>query len=182
MKLTSIFTAVVAALATTVVASPVAKRDGAAVVNTVNAISQQITDLDNTVKTYNGGLITAIKIQVKTSKLTKGLKTAISTVQESAKFNDQESQAVAVAFVNLKPKIDTVLATIVSKQPIFKKGVLGIFPLDWLVKYNLKQQKDLSAKLGDETVLKLNEQFAKLAPLINAAIADAFTKAIAAFS
>ncbi|EFR01103.1 hydrophobic surface binding protein B [Nannizzia gypsea CBS 118893] len=182
MKLSSIFAAVVTALATTVVAAPLAKRDGAAVVNAVSTISQQITDLDNVVKTYNGGFITPIKIQTKTSKLTSGLKDAIKTVQESAKFNDQESQAVATAFVQLKPKIDTVLASLVSKQPIFKKGILGIIPLDWLVKINLKKQKDLSAKLGDETVLKLNEQFAKLAPLINNAIAEAFTKAIAAFS
>ncbi|KAK2882584.1 hypothetical protein FQN49_000196 [Arthroderma sp. PD_2] len=182
MKLTSIFTAVVAALATTVIASPISKRDGAAVVDTVNTISQQITDLDTVVKAYDGGIITPIKIQVKTSKLTSGLKDAIKTVQESEKFDDKESQAVATAFVQLKPKIDTVLASITSKQPVFKKGVLGFFPLDWLVKYNLKQQKDLSAKLGDETVLKLNEKFAKLAPLINAAIADAFAKAIAAFS
>ncbi|EGD88182.1 hypothetical protein H112_04667 [Trichophyton rubrum D6] len=181
MKLSSIFSAVVAALATTVVASPIAKRDGAAVVNSVNTISQQITDLDNVVKSYTGGFITPIKIQVKTSKLTSGLKDAIKTVQESAKFNDQESQAVATAFVQLKPKIDAVLASLVSKQPIFKKGILGV-PLDWLVRINLQQQKDLSAKLGDETVLKLNEQFAKLAPLINNAIAEAFAKAIAAFS
>lgn len=163
----------------------IVKRDGAAVVSAVNAISAQITTLNDTVNSYEGGLLgtlTALKIQIESTQLSNDLKSAIKTTEQSSNFTDAESGNVATAFLNLSPNVISTLSNIVSKKSDFETGLLGIGSLTWLVKSDLEQEKEESAELGDAVIAKLTPNYAALAPLINAQIADAFTSAINAYS
>jgi hypothetical protein len=173
------------ALATAIPTATITKRDATAVVDAVNTIASQMVVLNNTVTSYQGGLLgtfTALKIEIESAKLSHDLKDAISTAQESANFTNAESLTVASAFISLQPQIFSTLNNIVAKKPKFDTGLLGFGSLAFLVKGNLQQQKDLSAQLGNAVAAKLAPMYAALAPMINKAIADAFDKAIAAYS
>lgn len=173
------------ALASAIPTTTITKRDATAVVDAVNTIASQMVVLNNTVTSYDGGIlgtITALNIEVESVKLSNDLKDAISTTQAAANFTNAESLTVASAFINLEPQIFSTLNNIVAKKPQFDTGLLGIGSLAFLVKGNLQQQKDLSAQLGDAVAAKLAPLYASLAPMINQQIADAFAKAIAAYS
>ncbi|KAH2340876.1 hypothetical protein KXW28_008613 [Aspergillus fumigatus] len=163
----------------------ITKRDATAVVEAVNSIASQMVVLNNTVTSYDGGIqgtLTALKIEVESVKLSCDLRDAISTTQASANFTNAESLTVATAFINLQPQIFSTLNNIVAKKLKFDTGLLGIGSLAFLVKGDLQQQKDLSGQLGDAVAAKLAPLYAQLAPMINKQIADAFDKAIAAYS
>ncbi|GIJ92576.1 hypothetical protein Asppvi_001854 [Aspergillus pseudoviridinutans] len=173
------------ALASAIPTATIVKRDAPAVVDAVNAIASQMVVLNNTVTSYAGGIqgtLTALKIEVESVKLSCDLRDAISTTQDAANFTNAESLTVAQAFISLEPQIFSTLNNIVAKKPKFDTGLLGIGSLAFLVKSNLQQQKDLSAQLGDAVVAKLAPLYAQVAPVINKQIADAFDKAIAAYS
>ncbi|PGH28981.1 hypothetical protein GX50_08283 [[Emmonsia] crescens] len=185
MKFASLFTGIVAALATTALASPLtsfSKRDAAEVVDTVKSISTQVVELETTVQSFTGQVIKALKIQIKTGKLTKALEDAIEKTQESPNFTTDESVTIAMGFIDLQPKITKVLDALISKKDVFKKGLFGFIPLTGIVRGGLEKQKELSAQLGQETVKKLTPEFANLAPIINGLIAADFSRAVAAFS
>ncbi|PGG97042.1 hypothetical protein AJ79_09356 [Helicocarpus griseus UAMH5409] len=185
MKLTSIFTGIVTVLATSAIASPITKnvkRDASEVAETVKTISTGVEELTATVNGYTGQISTALKIQLGTSKITSSLEDAIEQTQESPSFTQEESSTIALGFIELQPKITTVLDALISKKDVFQKGVFGIIPLTWLVKLNLDKQQELSAQLGEEVVKKLTPDFASLAPLINDKIAADFARAVEAFS
>ncbi|OJJ48164.1 hypothetical protein ASPZODRAFT_130113 [Penicilliopsis zonata CBS 506.65] len=166
-------------------ASPIIRRDGAAVVSAITTLANQLTALNSTVTSYEGGLagsLTAVEIQLQDEAVVTDLQAAVTVTQQSANFTETESEEVAVAVLDLEPKIVSVLANLVAKKPDFETGLLGVFSLDALVKSDLQQQKILAARLGDAIVAKLTATYAAVAPLINDEIADQFDSAIAAFS
>ncbi|CBF71476.1 hypothetical protein AN6795.2 [Aspergillus nidulans FGSC A4] len=171
-------------------ASPVAaphelvRRDGAAVIDAVNIVTESMIALNNTVTAYKGGFLgtfTALKIEFQSIALSNDLRDAISTTKSSANFTEEESLNVSGAFLELQPNIDSTLDNIVSKKPQFDNGLLGIGSLAFLVRSNLEKQKELAGELGDAVVLKLTKTYAVIAPLLNAQIQAKFEEAIAAF-
>ncbi|KAK2811994.1 hypothetical protein FQN50_001702 [Emmonsiellopsis sp. PD_5] len=185
MKLTSIFSGLVATLAASAVATPLTnlhKRDAAKLGEIVNDISSQVDELTTTVKGYDGNIFTALKIQIKTSKVGGGLEDGIEETKASQPFTDEESASVAQTLVGLQPKLTTLADALIEKKDIFKKGILGIIPLTGLVKSGLEKQQKLSAEFGEEVIKKLNKQFADLAPIVNDKIAADLARAIEAFS
>ncbi|KAA8642018.1 hypothetical protein EYZ11_003946 [Aspergillus tanneri] len=178
----STFLAFVSALPTT---STLVTREANAVVDAVHKIADQMKALNTTVTSYDGGLlgtVTALKIEFKCITLSHDLKNAISTTESSPNFTDTESLSVSTSFLDLQPQIYSTLDNIVSKKPQFDNGLLGIGSLSFLVKHNLEEEKDLSAKLGSAVAAKLREPYASLAPTINKGIAEKFAAAIKVFS
>lgn len=176
------FTAIAQA---TPVPSELVKRDGTAVLDAVNTISDAMVTLNTTVTSYKGGFIgtgTALKIEFQSIALSNDLKDAISTTKDSANFTEEESLSVSGAFLDLQPNIFTTLDNIVSKKPQFDTGLLGIGSLSFLVKSNLENQRDLAAELGEEVTVKLTPAYAAIAPALNKQIADKFAEAIAVFA
>ncbi|GMG07503.1 unnamed protein product [Aspergillus oryzae] len=176
-----------AGLLTTATSAPTElfKRDAAGVVDAVAEIADKMTTLNTTVTGYQGGVLgtgTALKIEFQSIQLSHALKDATSTTEDSQNFTGDESNKVAAAFIDLQPKISSTLNNIVSKKPQFDTGLLGIGSVSFLVKWNLQQEKDLSADLGQAVVAKLAEPYASVAPLLNDQIAAAFEKALAAYN
>lgn len=164
--------------------SPITKRDGPAVVDAIHKVSDQIVKLNSTVTNYDAGLITtltAVHIELESVQLARDIKDAIQTTQDSKPFSQDASVAVSAATLDLEPKIFSTLDTIVRQKDEFDHALLG-FSLSFLVKDNLEQERELSAKLGKAIAAKLASPYDQLAPQINKQIADAFDKAIAAYS
>ncbi|KAL3473226.1 hydrophobic surface binding protein A-domain-containing protein [Aspergillus californicus] len=176
--------AVAAIAQATPVLNNLVKRDGAAVIDAVNTISDAMVTLNTTVTSYKGGLlgtVTALKIEFQSIALSNDLRSAIRTTTDSANFTEDESLYVSAAFLDLQPNIFSTLDNIVRKKPQFDNGLLGIGSLAFLVKSNLETQKDLAAQLGAAVVDKLTATFGGIAPILNAQIADKFAEAIAVF-
>lgn len=185
MRLSALFSAV---LATTALAGPTAKviekRDATSIINAINKIGDDLTTLNSTVSSYGGGIlgtVTALDIEVETSKVESDLRLAIEAVRESAPLNSTESFFVGIAVLYLEPKIQSTLENIVSKKPEFQTGLLGLFSLDFVVEYNLEQQQKLSSELGAALLQKLDPAFDAIANNVNAQIAGYFQAAIDAF-
>ncbi|KAL4940238.1 hypothetical protein BDV06DRAFT_224291 [Aspergillus oleicola] len=160
------------------------KRDGAAVITTVNTISSSMLTLNETVTSYAGGLLgtgTALKIEFQSLELANDLRSAISTTTDSANFTETESLNVAGSFIDLQPNIFSTLDNIVSKKAAFDRGLLGVASLGFLVRSNLETQRDLAAQLGEAVTVKLTATYAGIAPLLNEQIRGKFEEAIAAF-
>ncbi|KAL4919197.1 hydrophobic surface binding protein A-domain-containing protein [Aspergillus aurantiobrunneus] len=160
------------------------KRDGAAVIDAVNTISESMVTLNSTVTSYQGGIlgtVTALKIEFQSVALSNDLRDAIAVTSDSANFTEDESLNVSAAFIDLQPNIFSTLDNIVAKKPQFDTGLLGIGSLAFLVRANLESQRDLAAELGEAVAGKLTPTYAGLAPLLNAQIADKFEEAIAVF-
>ncbi|KAK2748383.1 hypothetical protein FQN55_004320 [Onygenales sp. PD_40] len=185
MKVTSIFSGLVATLAASALATPLTnlnKRDAAKLGEIVEGVSAQVDKLTTTVNGYTGQIFTALKIQIQTGKIGSGLEDGIEETKASEPFTDEESQSVALTLVALQPKLTTLVDALISKKDVFKKGILGFIPLTGLVKSSLEKQEKLSAQFGEEVIKKLTKQFADLAPLINDKIAADLARAVEAFS
>lgn len=165
--------------------SPIVKRDGPAVVDAIHKISDQLVKLNSTVTDYDAGLITtltALHIELESVQLAGDIKDAIRTTQESEPFSQDASVDVSAATLDLEPKIFSTLDTIVRQKDEFDHALLGLFSLSFLVKNNLEQEQELSAKLGKAIAAKLASPYDQVAPQINKQIANAFEEAIAAYS
>ncbi|KAL1960696.1 hypothetical protein VTO42DRAFT_6526 [Malbranchea cinnamomea] len=193
MKFSSLFTGFVAGLATvtSVVASPVAieKRAAQDVLDGIQNLSDKVVALNATAATYRGGLLgiaKAIKIQIQSGQVQSAIDDAKEAVVDSEEevFNFEDSQAISVAMVELRPRIVSTLQTLISKEPEFAKGVLGfgIIPLNGIVKAGLVKQKEASGEFADVLLPKLDPAFSGIAPLLINAINAAFDEAIAVFS
>ncbi|KAL2813342.1 hydrophobic surface binding protein A-domain-containing protein [Aspergillus cavernicola] len=176
--------AITAVAQATPVLNEFVKRDGAAVIDAVNTISEGMVTLNTTVTSYRGGLlgtITALQIEFQSIALSNDLRAGIRTTTDSANFTEDESLQVSGAFIDLQPNIFSTLDNIVSKKAQFDNGLLGIGSLAFLVRSNLETQRDLAAQLGAAVVEKLTATYAIIAPLLNAQIAAKFDEAIAMF-
>lgn len=189
MQLSSIFVGIVTALvatSTSVFASPVSheKRDVDDILDSIVNLQDKLMILNTTAADYDGGLkglTTALKIQGESSNVQKALQNAVDVANDSPDFNDKESQKVAETLLDFKPQVISTIGTLVKKEPVFRKGVLGI-PLTGLVKKNLEDQHELSTELGKAITKRLTDAFAELAPAVTEAIDKAFKKAIKEFS
>ncbi|RMJ23942.1 antigenic cell wall galactomannoprotein [Aspergillus sp. HF37] len=180
--LTSVASLTAAAPAPT---NDLAVRDGSEVVAAVNTIAEQTKTLNETVSSYDGGIVdtvTAIEIETQAIELNNDLRKAIWVTQNSDNFTTAESKAVSTAFLEMVPVVESTLANIVSKEEEFSNGLLGIWSLGFLVKYNLETEKRLALELGHEVEKRLTPVYAEIAPIVISQIKTAFTKAIEAYS
>jgi len=180
-------------LASLAAASPLVSRNqagsidlSAQVVERIQIIAEDATKLNSTLNTFRPdeflGIFTALKIQDQTSQLNTDLTNAARVASASACWNTSGSEAVAGAIVNtLEPVIFAVLTNIVSRKPAFATAVFFFGDLSETVESDLQTQSGLSAQFGNAVTSKLTPAFAGFAPIINGAIAQAFTNATEAY-
>lgn len=134
-------------------------RDGATVVKDIGNINSSITTLNNTLNTFRAndllGIATALKIQQESDALVKTIETATSDTNASQNFTQAESNSVAVAVVNLSPRIQSVLNNIVVKKPAFASAFLLIGDLSKTVRADLIKQSNDTTLLGNALTAKL---------------------------
>jgi hypothetical protein len=160
-------------------------RDGSEVVAAVKAIAEQTKTLNETVSSYDGGIVdtvTALEIETEAIALNNELRQAIWVTKGSDNFTMAESKDVSTAFLKMVPVVESTLANIISKEDEFSNGLLGIWSLEFLVKYNLETEKRLALELGHEVEKRLTPIYAEIAPIVVGQIKAAFTKAIKAYS
>ena len=164
-------------------ASPLAKRDGPSIVQAVGYVDSNITAVNNTLNTFNKpkDSITAFKIQIQTSELTKSVENAASVANMSAPLSDNESYNVALAVLTLQPHINSLLDNVVAHKPQFDTALFG-FSASPLVKKDLQDAKKAADDFGAALTPKLSGVYGTVAPVIVKQIDDKFDEAIAKFS
>lgn len=171
--------------AATVAASPIrngiAARDGAAINDAIQTISDQTITLNKTLTEFNAsleGTIVALKILDQADKLGKAIDEATTITKGSDSLDDTESTAVAYSTVELSRNVYDVLDHIVAKKPDFDKAIFGVGSGSFLVKGSLETLRSKTAVFGSTLEKKLVEKIAELAPLILATIDFSFEKAL----
>lgn len=193
MKFSSMFTGLVAGFAaiTTVVSSPIAleKRGPQEVLDAISNLSEKLVCLNETASGYKGGIVgipKAIKIQIQSGQVQTAINRATSSVVDSTEeqFDLLSSADISVAMVELRPKILSTLQTMISKEPEFRKGVLGlgVIPLNGIVRSSLEKQFSSSQQFADALVAKLHPTYGSIAFVLINSINKAFEEAIAVFS
>lgn len=204
MRVTSL---IISALLTIASAHPlytVVTGNAASIVAALQNAQTNIHTLNATVNTFNkgnlDGLIKVLKIQkvpdqIPYSADTRAKPELFSTANYCSRQFRQgchsncpsvpgsergDTFKVAQGVLSLKADLDSFLPNISSKKPAFD-GVLALVSVSKTVARSLQDQKAQSTALGSAIKAKLTGPLARFAPLINAQIADQFSKAIAVF-
>ena len=119
------------------------------------------------------GIARALKVEDDSVQVHKLLLKTLKDTNASPPFEDH-SIDVGGDFLNMQPKIDSVLEMITEKKDNLKE--LSVVVLASL--YQLKQDTDI---LGKAVVDKLSDDFQQVAPQVVKEIIDSFNKAIAAY-
>ncbi|KGQ01964.1 hypothetical protein PAAG_11359 [Paracoccidioides lutzii Pb01] len=136
-----------AALAATAITSPTSyrtKRDAAQVVETINSMGPQVTELETVVKDFTGHIFTALKFKREPAKLPRALKPLSSRRRDLQTFQRVTPSG---------PGLSGVTAQNHQCPQCFPEAF---------------------SAAGREVVKKLTLEFAKLAPIINDKIAAGF--------
>ena len=157
--------------------------------NSINAalttISNQVSTLNATLNTFNGGAagtLTALKIQGQATDLKNDVDKAASAAQSSSALSDADSASVAYGVVALAPKIYSVLDNIVRKKPAFDTAIVGIGSASGLVKQDLIDLKKATDAFGGNLTGKFVPSVAKVAPLLIGAIDFHFDQALKVYN
>ncbi|KAI5362709.1 Putative Cell wall mannoprotein [Septoria linicola] len=159
------------------------KRDGASITQAISYVNSNITAVNNTLNTFNKpkDSITALKIQVHTTELTKSVNSAASVANASAPLSNSEEFDVATAVLNLQPNINSLLDNVVAHKPQFGTAIFG-FSASPLVKKDLQDAEKAADAFGAALTPKLSGAYQQAAPIIVQQIDAKFDEAIKQFS
>ncbi|PGH08036.1 hypothetical protein GX51_01477 [Blastomyces parvus] len=159
------------------------KSDCNSVSKVVNSMHKNVVQLQGSVQDYNGGIIHTIQINRKANGITNSLNRAIDVAQECAEFAEYESENLATAFLGLEPEVTTTIDVLISKEPVFRRGVFfGLIPLKKVVTKKLTTQKALASQFAQEVSQRTTPDFACVGPRFNETINTDFARALAAFA
>jgi len=156
--------------------------------NSINAMLDQLTILNNTINSFQPGFwqvlhddVTVVKVQLQIPKVEKAISAATVVANSAANFTITESFAMAQIIVGqLQPQIFSSLDNIVVHKPYFTK-VGGFIDVSKTVHKSLVDQKNLSAQFSAAVVDRLDPALKGAAQPILAQFTAAFDKAIEAF-
>lgn len=157
--------------ATTVVA------DGAAIATAVSAIQNATVALGDTVSAWDGDLLGALPITIKSAKLLGTIHDATATAEASAALADLEAITVGLAVISLVGDVNTTLTALLAKQGEFDRDLLTP-----VVLINLEQEKSASNGFSEALIGKLPASFTETGEELAGQIEDSFDLAIDAFS
>lgn len=152
---------------------PFALADGAAIQSAMKAIIQDTTTLNSTVASYNGQILTLLKILEDSIKLQNTVKSGTETAEDSAPLSALETLGVAGDTQTLTATVQSSLDTIVAKKKTFQK-----FLLQPAILLTLKQQRSGSTDFGNAVVAKVPEELRGVAQNLIKPVEDAFNKAV----
>ncbi|KAJ3576360.1 hypothetical protein NP233_g474 [Leucocoprinus birnbaumii] len=164
-----------------VVATPL-KRTTTDVLNAINRVSADTTNLDNLITSYplsGGTLLAALAIHTSSGTLGTDLGTATTTVKNNGPVVHPDADTILSAVLAIEPIIDHALSQIVIKKPAFAALPLGGVPA--LV---LSDLISLKAATGSFAAALIAEAPADLVPpgtALENRILAAFDVAIAAY-
>lgn len=147
--------------------------DGAAIVDSLSTLGSSAADLNNTVTSWDGGLLGTFPIVVDSGKLLSNTKNAKSVAEQSANLTTLEALAVATSIQGLIGDIDITLTSIVDAKPKFDHLLLGS-----VILLNLVLQKHATDEFSDAVVAKVPPELADAATQIVAQVDALFDKAI----
>jgi hypothetical protein len=119
------------------------------------------------------GIARALQVEDDSVQVHKLLLQTLKDTNASPPF-EEHSLDVGGDFLNMQPKIDSVLSVITEKKDNLKE--LSVVVLASL--YQLKQDTDI---LGKAVIDKLNDDFQQVAPQVLKEIIDSFNNAITAY-
>ncbi|GIZ49436.1 hypothetical protein CKM354_001246600 [Cercospora kikuchii] len=155
------------------------------IVDALQLVQQGIRYSDSLVYRFDGnpytGALDAINIQESANQVGHAVEYCIAVANASPLLNDQDSGAVAVAILSLRPDVETLLKRIISKKWNFDQVVVGLFSVSKQVQQALTDQKAQTIALGNAVASKLSGAYRQAAPLLLEEFSASFDSAIAAF-
>ncbi|KAF2756564.1 hypothetical protein EJ05DRAFT_67906 [Pseudovirgaria hyperparasitica] len=171
-------------LASAAVLPAVEKRDGAQTVKDINSISSQTDAIYKQVNDFKGGPLSSLQalgIQTASIKLDNTIKQGTKNANKSAKFTSDESNNIAIATLDLQPKVTVLIDALINKKQGFQTALLGLSAVP-LVKQTLTTLRADTKTFGQAVTAKLTPDIAELAPIVLDLIDQDFARGIAAFS
>ncbi|KAJ9137955.1 hypothetical protein NKR23_g8787 [Pleurostoma richardsiae] len=169
MLATTLFSAVIFII-------PVALADGAAIVSALSVIAVDTAALNNTVITWDGGLLGALPIVTESATLLKDINKATDIAKSSANLSLIETVNVAVATQALIQDVNLTLTTIIAAKPKFDHLLLS--PVTLL---NLELEKDATDKFSAVVASKVPAELVAAAQALAGQIDDEFDEAIGVY-
>ncbi|KAF2758695.1 hypothetical protein EJ05DRAFT_500211 [Pseudovirgaria hyperparasitica] len=159
----------------------VTKRDAATVGADIDTIASDVSKVQKDVDSFNGDAFGALTIYLDSMTLDEAIKKGANDSANSAPFTEDESSTIAGKVLDLQPKVDKVLDSLIAKKDKFQTAIFG-FPATPIVKMTLQTLRTDTADFGSKASAKLTPDFQEVAPIVLQEIDDKFAQAIAAFS
>ena len=150
--------------------------DGAAIIAAMKEVVTDSITLNDTVASYNGELLTLLKILSQSTHLLKTIKEGTKVAEESAPLEALEALGVAEETQALVGAVQSSLSTIVSKKQVFQKRLLQPAIL-----LTLKTQQSVSSDFSEAVVEKVPAELQEVAKQLVAPVDEAFVAAIAEY-
>lgn len=107
------------------VSAAVLPRQAATIQTDLNPINSGVTDLKNSVNSYNGGLFAALPVQTRAGDLQNEIESATTNANASPAVNEADSASIDAYITNtLSPNIDSTLDALVAKKSKFASAGL----------------------------------------------------------
>lgn len=150
--------------------------DGAAIVSALQTITADTIQLNETVSSWNGGLLGTLPIIVQSTALLEAINNGTKVAEASANLTLLEAFAVAEATLTLAADVNQTLATIEAARPKFDDLLLGP-----VILLNLELEKSATDKFGAAVSEKVPSDLQSTAAGLVAEIDAGFDVAIAAY-
>lgn len=157
----------------------------AAILAGVQDITNDMTTMNNTLNTFDGGLVgtlTALQIQGESQSLLSDINNLTATVNATAPLNQKDSVTVTNSVVGLQPYIYSLLDNLDNHHQAFETAILGVASATSLVESDLKNLQNATMALGNAVISKLIPELQSLAPLVTYQIDFHFQRSIQLYS
>ncbi|KAL3957464.1 hypothetical protein ACCO45_008042 [Purpureocillium lilacinum] len=94
--------------------------DAAAIIATINGITEAARDFDKTTATWDGGLLGAVSILTKSGNLTKDTNNGAAIAEAADPLTVPEAETVAAAFRELADVLSKAIDTTIAAKPRFE--------------------------------------------------------------
>ncbi|KAI9158079.1 Cell wall mannoprotein 1 [Paramyrothecium foliicola] len=147
--------------------------DGASIIASIDTISTDTLALNETVSSWNGGLLGTLPIIIKSTSLLENIKKGTEVASASANLTLIEAIQVAQATRALAADVNSTLETIIAAEGKFDRLLLGP-----VILLNLKLEKDATEDFSGAVTQKVPESLRGVAELVVRGILQGFDKAI----
>ena len=147
--------------------------DGDSILAAIDLISNDTRGLQAEVNSWDGGLLGALPIVVKSTTLLNNINDGTDVAKASAPLTTAEAIRIASATLNLVSTVNETLGTIVATKPKFDELFLGP-----VILLNLKLEQSASNDFSRAVVEKVPAALQPTAAQLTKQIDDAFVSAI----
>ncbi|KAK8151582.1 hypothetical protein BC567DRAFT_281157 [Phyllosticta citribraziliensis] len=153
-----------------------------AISQALDAITDRIKSLNETVSTFEGGDIKGVfellEIKSKTDQVNDAINNSSAVVNKTGKLDVAASTTVGTKILGLQPDIFSLLDNVKSKKPEAEKAGFGLLDVVTLLRGELTKTKEITRQLGSAFTASLDVALAPQAGPVNQGIQDRFTSTI----